>query len=30
METYGIVGLGKMGLNLALNAAEHGYRIIWL
>jgi 6-phosphogluconate dehydrogenase len=28
METYGIIGLGKMGLNLALNAAEHGYSII--
>jgi len=27
-KTYGIIGLGKMGLNLALNAAEKGYRII--
>jgi len=27
-KTYGIIGLGKMGLNLALNAAEKGYKII--
>jgi 6-phosphogluconate dehydrogenase len=27
-KTYGIIGLGKMGLNLALNAAEKGYQII--
>ncbi|MGZ3999492.1 MAG: phosphogluconate dehydrogenase (NAD(+)-dependent, decarboxylating) [Mucilaginibacter sp.] len=27
-KTYGIIGLGKMGLNLALQAAEKGYKII--
>jgi len=27
-KTYGIIGLGKMGLNLALQAAEKGYQII--
>ncbi|NCD69064.1 phosphogluconate dehydrogenase (NAD(+)-dependent, decarboxylating) [Mucilaginibacter agri] len=27
-HTYGVVGLGKMGLNLALQAAEKGYQII--
>jgi 6-phosphogluconate dehydrogenase len=27
-KTYGIIGLGKMGLNLALQAAEKGYRIV--
>jgi 6-phosphogluconate dehydrogenase len=27
-KTYGIIGLGKMGLNLALNASEKGYKII--
>jgi len=27
-KTYGIIGLGKMGLNLALNATEKGYKII--
>lgn len=26
--TIGFVGLGKMGLNLALNAQEHGHRVI--
>lgn len=27
-KTYGVVGLGKMGSNLALQAAEKGYQII--
>jgi 6-phosphogluconate dehydrogenase len=27
-KTYGIIGLGKMGLNLALQAVEKGYKII--
>jgi 6-phosphogluconate dehydrogenase len=27
-KTYGIIGLGKMGLNLALQAVEKGYTII--
>ncbi|MBS1504841.1 MAG: UDP-N-acetyl-D-glucosamine dehydrogenase, partial [Bacteroidetes bacterium] len=27
-KTYGIIGLGKMGLNLAIQAAEKGYQII--
>jgi 6-phosphogluconate dehydrogenase len=27
-KTYGIIGLGKMGANLALQAAEKGYKII--
>ncbi|HVV55474.1 MAG TPA: decarboxylating 6-phosphogluconate dehydrogenase [Mucilaginibacter sp.] len=27
-KTYGIIGLGKMGLNLALQAAEKGYTIV--
>lgn len=27
-KTYGIIGLGKMGSNLALQAAEKGYRIL--
>jgi 6-phosphogluconate dehydrogenase len=27
-KTYGIIGLGKMGLNLALQATEKGYTII--
>ena len=27
-NTYGIIGLGKMGLNLALQATDKGYNII--
>lgn len=27
-QSYGIIGLGKMGSNLALQAAEKGYRIV--